>query len=246
MRRVDWDKMTKEEKVEWMIERGIYIFAEVLRPPYQVIEKVVNYEYEFVISKFPKEVISDETPPKELDERTDIIPIDEYLGLYEPEKTKITIFNSGIEDASKLIKCNSEYLKYIIRLHEWSHALVHIGFSKNKGLAILKDNNLWDKELAEATKIYTSIEDRLHEHIAQLLTYHSLILIRQDAKYEESREILNNMIKNFLELNKRQPPHYRVDEYLDVPRSRIIQSISLLKKGWLKGVFNAWKTVIKW
>jgi len=203
MKKGDWDKMTEEEKAKWMIEKGIDILAEALRPPYQVIHKLVNYEYEFVISKFPKEVISDETPPKELGERTEIIPIDGYLGLYEPKETKITIFNSSIEDASKLIKCNPEHLKYIVRLHEWSHALVHIGFSKSKRLAILKDDNLWSKELAEATKIYTSIEDRLHEHIAQLLTYHSLTLIRQDAKYEESREILNNIIKIFLELNNR-------------------------------------------
>jgi len=242
----DWDKMTKEEKPKWMIKKGIEILGEVFRSPYQVIHKLVNYEYEFVIGKFPKEVFSDETPPRELGERTEIIPIDECLGLYEPKKTKITIFNRGIEDASKLIKCNPEHLKYIVRLHEWSHALVHIGFCESKRLAVLKDENLWDKELAEATKIYTSIEDKLHEHIAQLLTYHSLTLISQDAEHEESRKILNNIIKIFLELNKRQPPYYRIDEYLDVPRNRIIQSITLLKKGWLKGVFDGWKTVIKW
>jgi|GEM_PF-3457289 len=246
MKEEEWDKMIDEEKAKWMTEKGIDIATEVLRIPFQVLQKVINYQYVFVISKFPKEVPSNEEPPRKLGKGGEIIPIDEYLGLYEPKKMKITIFNKGIENAGNIIKCNPHHLRYIVKLHEYSHALIHIGFSEDDRLRILKDENYWDEQFSRTTQIYISIEDRLHEHLAQLLTHHSLILIREDARYDEAKEALNRMIETFFELNKHQPPEYRVDNYLEVPKHRIIESISLLKKGWLKGVFDAWSTIIKW
>lgn len=240
-----WYNMTKEEKTKWVLEKGIDILSEVLQPPFQVIRKLVGNEYDFVIGKFPKEIVTNEEPPIQLDERAEIIPIERYLGLYEPTKIKITIFNKGIKNASNIIKCNVEHLKYIVRLHEWSHALVHIGFSENEIFELSENDKLWNKKVTEATKIYTSIEDKLHERIAQLLTYHSILLIMKNVKYEKSKKILKKILNVFLELNKRQPPEYRINNYLSIPKKRIIQSIYLLKKGWLK-VFNAWDIAIKW
>jgi hypothetical protein len=140
MKKEEFDKMTEEEKAKWMAEKGIDIVGEVFEIPFQVLQEITNYQYEFVIGKFPEDASSDEEPPRKLEKKGEIIPIDEYLGLYEPKKTKITIFNKGIENASTIIKCNPEHLRYIVKLHEWAHALIHIGLRDDDRLKVLKDD----------------------------------------------------------------------------------------------------------
>lgn len=246
MNRQAWNKMTEKERLEWFAEKGIYVAEEIFHAPYQVVEEVTKYEFHFVTGKFPREHTSDKAPPREVEEKTEIIPIDECLGLYEPRKTTITIFNKGIKNASKIIGCNPEHLKYIVRLHEWSHALIHVGLPQDDKLKVFEENGYWEVCLKRSTKIYKSIEAKLHEHLAQLLTYLSLKLLYDKAKYDESKTVINHRIEVFRELNKRQPREYMVDDYLEVPHNRILESVSLLKKGWLKGVFEAWATVMKW
>jgi hypothetical protein len=246
MNRKEWSKMAEEKRAKWMADKGIDILADVFRIPFQVLEKLTKYEYQFVTSKFPTEVLSDDEPPKKLEEKTEIIPIDEYLGLYEPNKTRITIFNKGIKNASNIIKCNPEHLKYIVKLHEWSHALVHIGLREDDRLRALKEDSYWEGRLKQSTQVYESIETKLHEHIAQLLAYYSLNLLHDDAKHDEAKEVISRIIETFRELNKHQPREYVVDDYLEMPQGRVIESVSLLKKEWLKGVFDAWSTVMKW
>ncbi len=229
------------------ILRIIDVLSEVVKAPYQVLQSLVSYQYRFV--KLPEVLHSNDNPPIEIREKAEVIPIDQYLGLYEPEKTKITIFNKGIERASRIINCKPEVLKQIVKLHEWSHALIHIGFEETQSVDVvrmLSDEKYWKEWLRNSTQIYLSIDKRLHEHLAQLLTYYSLNTILKNARCAEAKRIINCIINTFLELNKRQPPEYKVDNYFNVPQSRVIKSISLLKKGWIKGVFEAWSTVIKW
>lgn len=244
MKKEQWNKMTKEEKSNWMLEEGIDILAKVFRAPFHVIQDVANNKYEFVVGKSPKEVLSDEEPPTTIEERAEIIPIDEYLGLYEPNRIKITVFNKGIENASTIIKCNPKHLRCIVRLHEWSHALIHIALSKDDGLRALKEESYWEECLEQSNQIYGSMETKLHEHLAQLLTYHSLNLICDKSEHPEAKEFVGHVIKTFQELNKRQPSEYKINDHFKIPRDRIIRSIDLLKKGWLKGVFDAWRTVV--
>jgi len=97
-----------------------------------------------------------------------------------------------------------------------------------------------------ATEAFSSIETRLHEHLAQLLTYNSLRMLRTEARHKESRAALSRIIRVFGELNKHQPPDYVIDDYLELSTNWLIESIQLLKKEWLKGSFEAWKTVVKW
>ena len=243
---VDVKKMSKEELAKWLADEGIDIFTDAIRPVPQVVQIVIDYRFKFVIEKGPKESKTDEDPPRKLNENTETIPICEYLGLYNPTKTEIIIFNKGIKNASAILNCNPDLLEYIVRIHEYAHAIIHIGFTEEEEMLILNNEEVWPEELSKNTMIFTSIDKKLHEHLAQLLTYHSLVMMYDNAHYEESKKIINKMLQIFWELNKRQPHEYIIDDYLNIPHRRIIESIDLLKKGWLKGAFEVWDIVIKW
>lgn len=239
--------MDEEGFRKWLGDKGMDILADAIRPVYKVLQEVVDRKFEFVIGKFPKESETDENPPIELDKKIETLPICEYLGLYDPYKTEIIIFKKSIKNASTILNCSPELLEYIVRIHEYAHAIIHIGFTEKERTLILNKEELWDKKFSEKTAIFTSIDKKLHEQLAQLLTYYSLVMLRDNTKYEESKKIINKMLQIFFELNKRQPKEYVInDEYLNIPQKRVIESIYLLKKGWLKGVYEAWNTAIRW
>jgi len=50
--------------------------TEVWKPPFQIVQSVVDYRWTFPINHCPAELQSDEEPPVRLDERAEIIPID--------------------------------------------------------------------------------------------------------------------------------------------------------------------------
>ena len=223
----------------------VNVIGEIRRLPYEVLEDLSKYRLRYGIENLVSEETSHAEPPKSFDEKVEVIPIDECLGLYEPEKTKITIYEKGIQKASKIIRCNPTRLEYIVRLHEWSHAVVHIGLHKENEARLRKETHYIDIFLKQATVRYISIEPRLHEVLAQLLTYHSLKLMRQNAKHEEAVKAINRTMDTFRKLNRWQPAQYKIDEYRGVRRDRIITSLDLIKKGWLSGVFEAWNSVIR-
>jgi hypothetical protein len=192
---------------------------------------------------------TDDEPPKSVHEASEIIPIDEFLGLYDHEKMKIVIFNKGIEWASGKLNCYPELLRYIVKVHEWAHAILHVGVdqgTESEVIATKFDPEVTSEIYRKQGEIYESIEYKVHEVLAQLLTYHSLQMSKEKATKRESKMVLDKMIELFLELSKHQPREYRVDRYLDVPLERLSESIHLIRKGWLKGIFDAWNTVIAW
>lgn len=200
-------------------------------------------KYQFI--KNPTEDQSNDDPPKIVADKAEIIPIDEFLGLYRPLEHKITIFNKGIEAASNIIKCNSDDLRYVVRLHEWAHALIHLGSEDDVASKARTDNDYMQDCIKQADRIYDSIEKRLHEQLAQLLTYHSLKMLSKNAKGDRGKEINSERIRVFKELNKRQPMEYIVDKYLDMSHERFIESIRFIKKDWLKGTFEPWDRIMR-
>jgi hypothetical protein len=226
-------------------ERVLEILSDIQKLPYQLIERSVDYGYQFALGKMPKETFSDDEPPKKLREDEETIPIDGYLGLYESEKIQITIFKKGIERAVRILKCKLEHLTYVVRLHEWSHALVHIGVPEGDRSKVFKDLSHWEEQLPHMTEIFRSIDYRLHEHLAQLLTYQSLNTLIKEARSDESREVINKILNAFKDLSRRQPPEYQVGDYLGATQSQLITSMTLLRNQWLKGVFEAWDMIMK-
>jgi hypothetical protein len=213
---------------------------------FRTLEKLTRYEFFEYEGKLPGEIKSNEEPPINIDDKSEIIPIDECLGLYEPSKFEITVFNKGIKGASRITNRKSSDLECIVRLHEWAHAIIHIGMKKEDRLRVFKEKDYWDKHLTQATAIFNSIETKLHELLAQLFTYYSLNVLYEDAKHRESKETINRRIETFKKFNKFQPFEYRIDNYFELPQERVIESLKLIKEGWLRGKFEAWDAIVKW
>jgi len=234
--------MTEKDREE-LLERIIQIGPEIYQDPCTVVRRLTGYKY--VVGEDLREVSTNSPPPRRVEERAETIPIDECLGLYDHAKIEITIFEKGIEDASKLIKCKVDHLREIVRLHEWSHAILHIGFTPNDALQALKDKNYRKRLMEQANKTYLSIEPKLQEHLVQLLTYHSLKMLLREAQHDESKKAIGNRAKTFDRLCRYQPTDYRIDRYRKVRLERIIESLRLLKNSWLVGKFEAWDIVVK-
>lgn len=226
----------------------IELRSQVFRSPYGLLYDLTQLE--FLIDHSPKETPTDSEPPRDVFEGNEIIPIDEFLGLYDHKQRKIVIFNRAIEWASKELNCHSELLRHLVRIHEWAHAVMHLAVDEEMSKKVSDSNydpKVIDNILQNQSKIYESIERELHEALAQLLTYHSLRKSEEKATKKESKLVINKMIEIFSELSKRQPNEYKVDvEYFNVPLDRVSRSIHLIKKGLLKGIFNAWGVVVTW
>ena len=104
--------------------------SEVRRTSFNVIQEAINFELSFSSRDFPSEVFSKKEPPIPLGDRTDGIVIDGALGLYDSSTKKITVFPKGIKRAAEILKASPNDLKQIVLLHEWAHALLHLGLAK--------------------------------------------------------------------------------------------------------------------
>jgi hypothetical protein len=218
---------------------------EVAKPPFQIVQDVVDRKWTFAIHHFPTEQQSDEEPPFRLGVKADTIPIDELLGRYEPDYQKITIFRRGIKEVAQRLSLGELDITRIVRLHEWAHALIHIGLSQGERLRVTGDEMLWPGLLALGTATFHRLDRGLHERLAQLIVYHGLQSQRSDAIVPEAQQALDRILAAFDMLAQHAPNDYRIERYTSVPRNRIVTSIGLLKDGGLVG-FAAWDTVIRW
>lgn len=218
----------------------------MLIPPPQIVEAELRGICSFVIGHSPSETFSDEEPPFRLSERVDTFPIDGLLGIYLPKDQRITIFNKGIVRVSHLLDAEPNDLKMIVRVHEWAHALIHLGISETERGEIVKDDSKWPQYHASADEAFAQIEPTLHECIAQLLTFHAIRSLQQTAQTPEGRAALERIEGVFDRLSHRQPAEYHIEKYVALPKHRIVRSIRMLKNAWLKGSADAWEEVVTW
>ena len=221
------------------------IAAQVRRMPFEVIQGAVNYDLAFAYQGFPSEVTSKKEPPISLTDRSESIVIDGTLGLYDPSKRKITVFQKGIKRAAKILRARPEDLLQIVRLHEWSHALLHLGLEEAEYKSVLQNNSLWTDQLARLDSWFNALEPNLHETLAQLLTRESLRLLRDQATIPEAQASLDRIQELFKLLMRCAPSRYRIDKFDNTTKSRILGSIRLLRNGGLVGA-DAWETVARW
>jgi len=219
--------------------------CEAFKPPFQVVTKVVEYTWTFADNHFPDEVASDDEPPIKLGKRLDAIPICGFLGLYNPQEQLVTVFNTGVKRAAEAIGCKPHDLRLVVRLHEWSHALLHIGLEKDKRQAVTSDDAMWPSRLTEANDWFKTLDTELHERLAQLLTHHALQSLQAEARLQQAQAGAGRLISAFEQLARRQPPEYQIEKYASVPKQRLLGSIRLLKQHTLIGS-AAWDTVITW
>lgn len=194
----------------------------------------------------PTEVYSEDDPPLKLGKTAELIPIDQFLGVYSLDKQQIIIFLRGIREASERLQAKPKHLEIIVRLHEWAHAVFHLGLSQDDRLKVLRDDSYWAIVLNEHTALFKEIEDDLHECLAQMLTLYCVQSLQRNSKTDQGKQILERVEQTFHQLSTRQPAKYRIEDLLDVPRTRILKSIALLRNRALVGKVAPWKTVVTW
>ena len=217
---------------------------DVLKPPFQVVQLVVDNKWTFAINHFPTELQSDEEPPVRLSERAELIPIDGLLGKYDADRQEITIFKRGIAQVAKQLNLRDGDVTFVVRLHEWAHALLHVGLVEAQRLRVTKDETSWSTAFVSATTEFRRLNG-VHEQLAQLIVHHGLQSLRSTPVNPEAKSALDRIAEAFENLMRRAPAEYRIEKYASVSRNKVVTSIGLVKDGGLTG-FAAWDKVITW
>lgn len=234
------DEMDKSE-----ILNLLEIASQVRQSSYAVIQGAVNYEFVFRIGEFPSEVWSEKNPAVGRRDRGEEIRIDGFLGLYDSSRKEITVFSKGIQRAAELLKASPEDLQQIVLLHEWAHALLHLGIEQTEYRSMMLNGSLSKQHAAQMDSWFNTLDPDLHETLAQLLVREGLRWLREHATIPKSQASIDRIHDVFTRLMRRSPSRYRIEKFENVRQNRIVGSIRLLKNGGLVGA-DAWETVLRW
>lgn len=166
------------------------------------------------------------------------------LGFYNWRTQVITIFSKGILRVAEILAVSPDDLKRVVQLHEWAHALLHIGLEREDCVLVL-DESQWAKRIGPMNTWFSTLDPNLHESLAQLLTQQGLRWLKREARIPKAQKAIDRITSVFEQLMLRSPAPYRIDKYGNVSKSRIIGSIRLLKSGGLVGA-DAWETTVTW
>ncbi len=214
-------------------------------PAFQLVQNAVEYEWKFAMNHIPRQTATDEEPPVRINDKIDGIEIDGSLGLYDPSKQLITIFKKGISRAAQVLDIREPALDYVVCLHEWAHALVHVGLPEKAHIEVTCDESSWPRYLKELTLSFEGIDREIHEALAQLIASYVIQDRKRNASHPKSQEALERIGQAFQKLMRRAPRIYDITDYTDVPKEKILKSIQFLKHRSLIG-FETWETVVRW
>jgi hypothetical protein len=125
---------------------------------------------------------------------------DGLLGLYEFKKKRITIFKKGILWVANENEWEPGRLEKLVRLHEWAHAVHHLG-------SFDKSGSINTRALNES---FHKASDDLKEQIAQLATLVSLKASAEKARYDKSKEYHQRLQDMFFSLMSQQSDKYHL------------------------------------
>lgn len=239
-RRIDLAKFDSAE-----VLRLMDVVSEARRNPFHVIQGAIDYELAFGSRDIPSKEISTKEPPIHFTDLTEEIAIDGALGLYDSRTKKITVFPKGIRRAAKILRASPNDLEQIVLLHEWAHALLHLGLEKAEGTSVLQSDSLWAEHLSRRDSWFNTLDPKLHEALAQLLVREGLRRLKNKATIEDSKAVIDRLQDVFVRLTRRAPCAYQIDKFEMVDKKRVLASIHLLKKGGLVGA-DAWEKVVRW
>jgi hypothetical protein len=226
--------------------------SQIHRSPFQLVSAAAGLVLATPMS--PGERTTDEDPP-EWEKRDERWTIDGLLGCYNAGKREITIFSKGIEFAAPHIGTTPELLTIIVRLHEWGHAVFHLGVDQETSAALANayvNNRIAQIEDTQRalTQAYQAAESYVHEQIAQVATRVALDDLLGKASVDQAKIACTEMIRAFEALMRRQPEQYRLDRLsqigIDRLRSRLRGFIRLSRTGALRAEQQVWDTVMAW
>jgi hypothetical protein len=164
-------------------------------------------------------------PQKYIDQ--EYLPIDVLFGSYNPRSRRISIYVNSIEGRRRIFDSSFEDCLYIVRLHEFAHALVHLGIRAEQRDEVLydfdaKDGTEWGKFLQARRAAFASLDDGSHEFIAQALTYAGVLALPERDR--------NRVVDVFHLMELRQPDQYRlsssVKAYIPTARWEILLDVA--------------------
>lgn len=171
-----------------------------------LVEKITG---NVMLSLGPAEIFSDERPTyRPSDSEDDLAPIDILYGCYDRSALRITIFAKNIEaDASKFSDGPDDLLT-VVRIHEYAHAMVHLGIHNGYVTSRLKELGPdgatdWESFRSKRDQAFSVIDEGSHEFLAQAITW---ACIRNDRSHRIER--------TFLALEKRQNEWYKLSPEL--------------------------------
>lgn len=135
------------------------------------------------------------------------LPIDALFGNYNHRTRRILIYYRSIEKYRSAFEGSFEDILHIVRLHEFAHALVHLGIRVIYRDQVLYDLNAidrtnWRKFLRTRSDAFTGTDSGSHEFIAQGLTYAGILALPEVER--------NRLIDVFHRIELRQPDEYKL------------------------------------
>lgn len=139
----------------------------------------------------------------------DLLPIDKLYGRYCAADRRVEIYVDAIRRDAKLFGAGPDELIYLVRLHEYAHAVVHLGVSNEIASARLSDfgdgeTTAWAGYIEHRTERFKTVTEDAHELLAQAITYDALSSLRA--------ELADRMREVFHALEKKQPEIYKIPE----------------------------------
>ena len=154
----------------------------------------------------PKEIFTTQLPPIKIDIENDPIPIDGVLGLYVPSTREIWIYVEMIREVAQHLRISPDDLQFKVRLHEYAHAMVHLGiepweqFFDQPPSFSADEYGDWEGFLKSRLDLFCNkIDDTFHELLAQSFAW---CLLDGDEPRRHT----------FVKLMGRQPEHYHLSE----------------------------------
>ena len=175
--------------------------------PATLVQRVTN---NVILCGGPSVHYSDNMPvvPHEPDLDFDLLPIDILYGGYDPDKRAITLYVKRIEQDATIFGATFDELLAIVQIHEYAHAVVHLGVAASHIKALSRDlmvdeETNWAEFIAARGAWFKQTTPEVHEFLAQAITYGSLATIEPTGRS-------NTLINVFEKLEEHQPTCYRI------------------------------------
>jgi len=148
-------------------------------------------------------------PPPDDDQ---LRPIDILYGKYDPRAKSIEIYIDRIRQDAKTFRAESDELLEIVRIHEYAHALVHLGVNVPDGRAVLSDYGSgtktdWSKFASPRDAAFGTLTPESHDLLAQAITWACLVDLGNPLRRQRLQEVFNA-------LEAKQPAHYKLSTHL--------------------------------
>jgi hypothetical protein len=226
--------------------------VQVIKSPFHLVSAEVALIFALPMQPSKRSVAID---PPGWAHRHELWTIDELLGLYEPQQRRITIFTKGIEHVAGQLGVPTFSVEYLVRIHEYAHAVFHLGVDHSTSVALAKafldnDPSLERTTASGLTAVYSSVDTYVHEQIAQLITRLVLEELGAKASVEAAKITCAKLRETFEKLMRRQPPQYRIDnlQHLEPKqlKKRLRALIVLIRNADVRGTRQVWDTVMRW